>query len=85
MVWPDDKPCSVGDAVVRSVETAGRTVAISALTVAVSLAALLVFAADVLTRQEQKVGDWKKALALQDKLMPLHDSMFIETNPAPVK
>ena len=34
---------SVGDAVVRSVETAGRTVAISALTVAVSLAALLVF------------------------------------------
>ena len=34
---------SVGDAVVRAVETAGRTVAISALTVAVSLAALLVF------------------------------------------
>ena len=30
-------------------------------------------------------GDWKKALVLQDKLMPLHDSMFIETNPAPVK
>ncbi len=34
---------SVGDAVVRSVETAGRTVLISALTVAVSLSALLVF------------------------------------------
>ena len=34
---------TVGEAVVRSVETAGRTVAISALTVAVSLAALLVF------------------------------------------
>ncbi len=34
---------SVEDAVVRSVETAGRTVTISALTVAVSLAALLVF------------------------------------------
>jgi putative drug exporter of the RND superfamily len=34
---------SVGDAVVRAVETAGRTVAISALTVAVSLAALFVF------------------------------------------
>ncbi len=34
---------SVGDAVVRAVETAGRTVTISALTVAVSLAALLVF------------------------------------------
>ena len=30
-------------------------------------------------------GDWKKALALQDRLMPLHDSMFCETNPAPVK
>ena len=34
---------SVEDAVVRTVETAGRTVTISALTVAVSLAALLVF------------------------------------------
>jgi putative drug exporter of the RND superfamily len=33
----------VPDAVVRSVETAGRTVAISALTVAVSLSALLIF------------------------------------------
>jgi putative drug exporter of the RND superfamily len=33
----------VGDAVVRAVETAGRTVTISALTVAVSLGALLVF------------------------------------------
>ena len=30
-------------------------------------------------------GDWKKALALHDRLMPLHDSMFVETNPAPVK
>ncbi len=30
-------------------------------------------------------GDWKKALALQDRLMPLHDAMFCETNPAPVK
>ncbi len=30
-------------------------------------------------------GDWKKALALHDKLTPLHDSMFCETNPAPVK
>lgn len=30
-------------------------------------------------------GDWKKALVLQDKLMPLHDAMFCETNPAPVK
>ena len=34
---------SVEDAVVRTVETAGRTVAFSALTVAVSLAALLIF------------------------------------------
>jgi RND superfamily putative drug exporter len=34
---------SVQDAVVRSVETAGRTVTISALTVAVSLSALLIF------------------------------------------
>ncbi len=34
---------SVEDAVVRTVETAGRTIAISALTVAVSLSALLVF------------------------------------------
>jgi 4-hydroxy-tetrahydrodipicolinate synthase len=30
-------------------------------------------------------GDWKTALALHDKLMPLHDALFIETNPAPVK
>lgn len=30
-------------------------------------------------------GQWEKALELQDKLMPLHDALFIETNPAPVK
>jgi 4-hydroxy-tetrahydrodipicolinate synthase len=30
-------------------------------------------------------GDWKKALVLQDRLLPLHDSMFCETNPGPVK
>jgi 4-hydroxy-tetrahydrodipicolinate synthase len=30
-------------------------------------------------------GNWGKALELQDKLMPLHDALFIETNPAPVK
>jgi 4-hydroxy-tetrahydrodipicolinate synthase len=30
-------------------------------------------------------GDFKAALALQDRLMPLHDAMFCETNPAPVK
>jgi 4-hydroxy-tetrahydrodipicolinate synthase len=30
-------------------------------------------------------GDFKGALALQDKLMPLHDALFVETNPGPVK
>ena len=30
-------------------------------------------------------GDFKKALALQDVLMPLFDVMFVETNPAPAK
>ena len=30
-------------------------------------------------------GDYKKALALQDRLMPLHDVLFVETNPGPVK
>src|SRR5206468_3188961 len=30
-------------------------------------------------------GDFASALALQDKLMPLHTALFIETNPAPAK
>ena len=30
-------------------------------------------------------SDYKKALVLHDQLMPLHDALFIETNPAPVK
>ncbi len=30
-------------------------------------------------------ADFKSALALQDRLMPLHDAMFCETNPGPVK
>jgi 4-hydroxy-tetrahydrodipicolinate synthase len=30
-------------------------------------------------------GDYAAALALQDKLMPLHQNLFIETNPAPAK
>ncbi|MBM3507724.1 MAG: 4-hydroxy-tetrahydrodipicolinate synthase [Alphaproteobacteria bacterium] len=30
-------------------------------------------------------GDWKEALALQDRLMPLHSALFLETSPAPVK
>src|SRR5207248_835954 len=30
-------------------------------------------------------GDYRTALSLQDKLMPLHAALFIETNPAPAK
>jgi len=30
-------------------------------------------------------GDWAKALEIQTKLMPLHDAMFCEPSPAPVK
>jgi len=30
-------------------------------------------------------GDYGAALRLQDKLMPLHTALFIETNPAPAK
>src|SRR4249920_2753987 len=30
-------------------------------------------------------GDYAAALKLQDKLMPLHNNLFIETNPAPAK
>ena len=30
-------------------------------------------------------GDFKTALTMQDRLMPLHDVMFVETNPGPVK
>jgi 4-hydroxy-tetrahydrodipicolinate synthase len=30
-------------------------------------------------------GDYAGALALQDKLMPLHTALFLETNPAPAK
>lgn len=30
-------------------------------------------------------GDFKGALELQDRLMPLFDAMFVETNPGPVK
>jgi 4-hydroxy-tetrahydrodipicolinate synthase len=32
-----------------------------------------------------KAGDYKKALLLHDRLMPLHDALFVETNPVPVK
>jgi 4-hydroxy-tetrahydrodipicolinate synthase len=30
-------------------------------------------------------GDYAKALQIQDRLMPLHASMFVEPNPSPVK
>ena len=30
-------------------------------------------------------GDYATALALQDRLMPLHHAMFVETSPGPVK
>ena len=30
-------------------------------------------------------GDYKAALSLQDRLMPLHDALFCEANPGPVK
>jgi len=30
-------------------------------------------------------GNYRKALELQDRLMPLHDAMFCEANPGPVK
>jgi 4-hydroxy-tetrahydrodipicolinate synthase len=30
-------------------------------------------------------GDYARALELQDRLMPLHDALFCETSPAPVK
>jgi len=30
-------------------------------------------------------GDYATALTLQDRLMPLHNALFIETNPSPVK
>jgi 4-hydroxy-tetrahydrodipicolinate synthase len=30
-------------------------------------------------------GDYAKALKLQDRLMPLHHAMFVETSPGPVK
>ena len=30
-------------------------------------------------------GNYAKALTLQDRLMPLHVALFVETSPAPVK
>jgi 4-hydroxy-tetrahydrodipicolinate synthase len=30
-------------------------------------------------------GDYASALKVQDKLMPLHTALFIETNPSPAK
>ncbi len=31
------------------------------------------------------VGEWSKALELQDRLVPLHDALFADTSPGPVK
>jgi 4-hydroxy-tetrahydrodipicolinate synthase len=30
-------------------------------------------------------GNFRLALQLQDRLMPLHDALFVESNPGPVK
>ena len=30
-------------------------------------------------------GDYATALSIQDRLMPLHDAIFVETSPGPVK
>jgi 4-hydroxy-tetrahydrodipicolinate synthase len=30
-------------------------------------------------------SNFKRAIKLQDKLMPLHDALFVESNPGPVK
>ncbi|MDO9127933.1 MAG: dihydrodipicolinate synthase family protein, partial [Parvibaculum sp.] len=30
-------------------------------------------------------GDYRKALELQDRLIPLHNALFVDPNPAPVK
>jgi 4-hydroxy-tetrahydrodipicolinate synthase len=30
-------------------------------------------------------GDYSAAVKIQDKLLPLHQNLFIETNPAPAK
>lgn len=30
-------------------------------------------------------GDYAKAISIQDRLMPLHDALFVETSPGPVK
>lgn len=30
-------------------------------------------------------GDYKKAISIQDRLMPLHHALFVETNPGPIK
>jgi Dihydrodipicolinate synthase/N-acetylneuraminate lyase len=44
-------------------------------------------APDLCARMQEATlnGDYPTAVALQDKLTPLHDAMFSDTNPAPVK
>ncbi len=36
-------------------------------------------------QQAMAEGDYRAALALHDRLMPLHQALFVETSPAPVK
>ena len=36
-------------------------------------------------QEKSLAGDFAGALALQDRLLPLHDALFVETNPGPVK
>lgn len=36
-------------------------------------------------QQSCQAGDFAKALLIQDRLMPLHSSLFVETSPAPIK
>lgn len=36
-------------------------------------------------QEAMRVGNYAKALVLQDRLMPLHKALFVESSPAPVK
>ena len=36
-------------------------------------------------QQATLTGDYRKAIKLQDRLMPLHVALFVETSPSPVK
>jgi len=51
----------------------------------ISVTANIVPSEVVALQKACKVGDYKKALEIQDKLTELHLAMFCETNPVPVK